>query len=283
MQVTETTVRSILTRASGFLDGVTSHSLQPYRGCSFGKSLCGAYCYVQHNPWVTAGRPWGGFLEVRTNAAEAYHAQVCAERDWARARGAFSIFLSSSTDPFVPQEERYGVTRRILEAVTEVPPDALVVQTHTARVASSLRILEAVGARCRLQVNVSIETDRDALPGLPPHASPVEARLAACRTLRHAGLRTVVTVSPLLPIADPPGFFGRISECADAVILDHYIEGDGTPDGRRTARTPLPAAMAAVEPRSTRLEYREEMAAAARRAMPGRVGIGREGFAGRFT
>jgi hypothetical protein len=127
--VTEARVSHILTRTSGFLRTVSSHLLQ-YRGCTFGRSLCGVGCYVQHNRWVTRGAPWGGFLEARTNAGEVYREQYETERRWAQAsRGRFVIFLSSSTEPFVPQEERLAVTRRLLEAMLDRPPDGLIVQT----------------------------------------------------------------------------------------------------------------------------------------------------------
>ena len=92
----------------------------------------------------------------------------------------------------------------------------------------------------------------------------------------------MITVAPLLPIADPQSFFARISRCADAVVIDHYIGGDGTSDGARTARTPLPEAMAAVDPASLDLAYRDAMVAAAIERMPGRVGVGIDGFAGRL-
>ena len=124
--LTEARVSRVLTRTSGFLRTVSSHSLQPYRGCTFGGTLCGVGCYVQHNRWVTRGAPWGGFLEVRTNAADAYREQYDAERAWARrSRDGFTIFLSSSTEPFLPQEDRFGVTRRVLEAMCERAPDGL--------------------------------------------------------------------------------------------------------------------------------------------------------------
>ena len=107
MDVEAATVGSILTRTSGYLDGIASHSLQPYRGCPFGASLCGVGCYVRHAGHLTSGRPWGSFLDVRTNAAEAYRAPVDRERRWARrSRGRFGIFLSSATEPFPPQEAR---------------------------------------------------------------------------------------------------------------------------------------------------------------------------------
>ncbi len=282
--LTQVRVRNILTRTTGYLDGVTSHSLQPYRGCSYGRSLCGVACYVQHHGLLTRGASWGHFLEARSNAAESYRESAARERRWARrARGEFSIFLSSATDPFVPQERKQGVTRGVLDAMCEEPPDALVVQTHAPDVARELVRLRALAERCRLRVHVSIESDRDRLAGQPPPVSSVARRLEALRRLREAGIFSVVTVAPLLPIEEPPAFFGRISKSADAVVIDHVIEGDGTPDGARTLRTALPAAMERVHPGSTLLAYRDEMVAAARAVMPGRVGVGRDGFAGRYA
>ncbi|HTI51212.1 MAG TPA: hypothetical protein VL475_09680, partial [Planctomycetaceae bacterium] len=193
------TVKNVLTRTTGYLRKVTSHSLQPYRGCTFGNALCGVGCYVQHSRHITQGRSWGGFLEVRTNAADSYRKNCERERRWAQKRGQpFSIFCSSATDPFVPQEFQYGVTRSVLEEMYEYPPDELVLQTHSPRVAEYIPLFERLAACCRLRVHVSLETDRERIAGLPPHAGSVAKRLEACAALRGAGLSTVVTVSPLL-------------------------------------------------------------------------------------
>jgi len=291
--ISETTIKNVLTRTNGFLRTVTSHSLQPYCGCTFGHSLCGVGCYVRHNGRLLKGRDWGSFLEVRTNAAQSYLDNYEAEAAWAGRRaaketnpvatdGLFSIFCSSSTDPFLPQEFRYGITRSILEAMLRRPPDRLIVQTHSHRVAEYAPLLREVAARCDLRVHVSIETDREKIPGLPPHSSSVQNRLDACRRLREAGLRTVVTVAPLLPIDDPEGFFARVAQVADAVVVDHFIGGDGSADGGRTLRTPLPAAMQQLAPESLDLAYRDRMVEVARRHLPGRVGVNVDGFAGRY-
>ena len=37
-------------------------------------------------------------------------------------------------------------------------------------------------------------------------------------------------------------FFARVAACVDAVVIDHFMQGDGSADGARTRRTPLPAA-----------------------------------------
>lgn len=290
LDLTETRITNVLTRTSGFLRTVASHSLQPYCGCSFGNALCGVGCYVRQNGRLLRGRTWGGFLEARTNAAESFLANYEAEARWAR-RGSdpetgqsqeFSVFCSSSTDPFVPQERRYRITQSVLDAMCARPPDRLILQTHSHRVADYVDRYRDLARVCDLRVHVSIETDRESLPGLPPHASSVENRFKSCAALKDAGIRTVVTVAPLLPIANPSRFFARIATVADAVVIDHFIGGDGTPDGRRTRQTALPEAMYQIEPQSVRIAYRDQMVSLAKRFLPGRVGVNIDGFAGRY-
>lgn len=281
--LTTATVERILTRTHGFLATVSSHSLQPYRGCALGSSLCGAGCYVRHNVFLTRGQEWGSFVETRENAAQAYRNEFAAERQWARRKlGRFGIFLSSSTEPFQPAERTARITRGLLESMLEFPPDLLIVQTHSHRVAEYLDLYPALARVCDLRFHISIESDRDRLPGLPPSASPVARRMAAAAELKSAGLRVVITVSPLLPIADPADFFGRLAGAAHAVVIDHFIGGDGSRAGSRTLRTALPAAMAAVDPRSVTLEYRDDIVAIAQQFFPGNVGINIDGFAGRM-
>ena len=33
-------------------------------------------------------------------------------------------------------------------------------------------------------------------------------------------------------------FLARVAACADAVMIDHFMQGDGSADGARTRRTP---------------------------------------------
>ncbi len=283
MQTTVTSVKNVLTRTTGYLKTVTSHSLQPYRGCSFGHSLCGVGCYVQHNGFIVKDRVWGSFLEVRANAAASYVDNFERERRWARrGGGTFGIFLSSSTEPFLPQESRFGVTREVLEAMLERPPDLLVLQTHSHRVASHIDLYEKLRHRCQLRVHVSIETDRDTIPGLPAHASSVDQRFSAASQLKKAEIRTVITVSPILPLADAEAFFARIAAAADAVVIDHFIEGDGSTLGERTRKTPLVNAIRDLDPVAVDLHYRDQAVAIACRHLPDRVGVSIDGFAGRY-
>ena len=66
------------------------------------------------------------------------------------------------------------------------------------------------------------------------------------------------------------------------VVIDHFVQGDGTADGSRTRRTALPATMAAMHANSVDLAYRDRMVAIALRHLPGQVGVNTDGFAGRY-
>ena len=164
----EVRCKSILNRTGGFLHSFT-HTLNPYRGCTYGSSLCGVACYA---PEVLRDkRPWGGYLEAKVNAADVYRRDMARERK----RGPVRIFMASVTDPYVPQEKRLKITRRVLEAMVEAPPDKLVLQTHTPFPLRDRDLLAALPC----SVQISVETDRDSIPGLPPHAFSPRERLAA--------------------------------------------------------------------------------------------------------
>jgi DNA repair photolyase len=283
VHVTLTEVKNILARTTGTLRSVASHTAEPYRGCALGEALCGVGCYVQHNRAVTGGREWGAFLDVRDNAGESYLANVERERRWAAKKGdRFSILMSSATEPFAPQEIRFHVTERLLGAMLQSPPEGLIVQSHSHRVVDYLELYRALATRTDLRVHVAIETDVERFPGLPPHASSVRGRFEAARQLRGAGIRTVIVVAPVLPMEKPERFFNAAADCADAVVIEHYVGGDGTQTGSRTKRTPLPLAIAAVSPGAVELAYRDHVVEIARRLLPGRVGVGIEGLAGRM-
>ena len=171
MKIGEIHCKSILTRTQGYLKAVSSHSLNPYVGCEFGRSACGEGCYVRFNQWLLKGREWGRFVDMKINSAEVYLQTVAKEKKWAQKNaGGFSVFFSSSTDPWQPVERKARLTRRLLTAMQTVPPDRLILQTHACQILDDLDSIELLSGICDLRVHVSIEGDRDRLPGLPPPA-----------------------------------------------------------------------------------------------------------------
>lgn len=283
MKIEEYHCKSILTRTSGYLKNVCSHSLNPYVGCGFGRSSCGEGCYVRFNQWLMRGREWGSFVDIKINAAEIYLHTVEKEKKWARKNGgSFSIFFSSSTDPWQPVEKKYRVTRRLLETMHEVPPDQLILQTHSASLLDDLERIQSLSRICDLRVHISIEGDRDHLDGLPPPPCSLEERVGVLKKLADLRIPVVACLSPLYPMQDPDAFFSRLSQIGiTAVVIDHFIEGDGSRDGSRTLKTKLPQVMAKALPESLDLSYRDVIARIAGKYLP--VGISASGFAGHYS
>src|SRR5262249_18556059 len=113
------------------------------------------------------------------------------------------IYMSSSTDPYLPQEKTLGLTRSLLEEMADRPPDVLVIQSHHTLVARDIDLIAHLATICELWISLTVETDMDAIPGFPPHASSPARRLETLELFRRRGIRTQATVSPLLPLADP--------------------------------------------------------------------------------
>jgi DNA repair photolyase len=228
--------KSILTPTSGFLASGFTHTLNPYVGCAFAGALCGTFCYAQHQHWIVRDRPWG-LYGAKQNIRQAF------QRDYDRIKSPrhghshpLRIFMASSTDPYIPQETRLGLTRAILEEMQLRTPDVLVLQTHTTLINRDFELLQTLSTRCELWVSITVETDMDPVPGFPPHASRPAKRLETLQRFRQAGIPTQATVSPLLPLADPQRLAHALDAACDRVILDHYLIGDGS-HGARTRRT----------------------------------------------
>jgi DNA repair photolyase len=232
--------KTILTATGGFLDEGFTHTLNVAQGCAFGHSLCGIYCYAQHNHWVVKGRPWG-LYGYKANVRDAYRREYDALKRPQRAGPKpLRLYMSSSTDPYTPQERRLRLTQALLQEMQDRPPDVLVIQTRSPLVARDLSLIQDLSARCELWLSMTVETDRELIPGFPNHATPLRQRLATLKTFHDAGVLTQVTVSPLLPLANPEQFARTLSIVCDRVILDHYLLGDGSKNGLRTKRTHFP-------------------------------------------
>ena len=272
--------RSILTPTSGYLAAGFTHTINAYQGCAFAGALCGTFCYAQHNHWITRGRDWG-LYGAKRNARTAYRRDH--DRIKRPARGEPSplkIYMSSATDPYLPQESRLGLTRSILEEMIERPPDAIVIQTHHDRIERDVDLIAELSTKSLVWASITIETDHERLPGFPPHACSPSRRLEALARLRKRGIPTQAAVSPLLPLADTEDFARRLDSACDRVILDHYLIGDGSPGGARTRRTSLAARLTdAGFARWTSLDALWETRGILAKILgENRVLVGREGF-----
>lgn len=258
--------RRLLTPTGGYLSAF-SHTLNPYGGCAFGDRGCGVYCYVAESPIGRfAGRPWGRWLRVKTNAAEALRRDL--ERE--PRRDEVRVFMSSATDPYQPAESRYRVTRSVLEVFRELPVGLLLLQTRSPLVE---RDLELIAELPFAWLSMTVETDDDEVRrALTPTCPAIGRRFAVMRRARGLGIAVQAAVSPVLP-HDRERFAARIAEAADRAVVDTFT-GDGA-SGRRTARRPLPARFADLGYG----DWRDDGAARALyEAIRARLGDGRVGW-----
>jgi len=219
--------KSILNKGTGFLSGYT-HSLNPYTGCAFACS----YCYVRGMPVsLFRQQEWGTWVDIKRGAAEVLRRQLRT----AKKKGPVTIFMSSSTDPYQPIEYKEQVTRSLLEAMADDPPDFLLVQTRSPLVARDIDLLKGLGERVR--VSMTIETDRDDMRRLfSPSAPPIAARLRTLAALSEEGIPTQAAIAPLLPSSE--SFPRLLRQATGRVCIDDYFNGDGS-GGKRTQRLGL--------------------------------------------
>lgn len=185
------------------------YSLNPYRGCAH---AC-RYCYVREYPHPLRGgegalRPpetWGQWVSPKLNAP----ALLWAQRH--RLHGE-TVFLASSTDPYMPLEQTYRLTRQCLEVLRDCPTTQVLLHTRSPLVVQDLDLLQAFGGR--LTVGFSIPTDDDAVRRITePKAPAIQGRWAAMARLAKAGIPVSLSAAPLMAIRDLGGFARRARDC----------------------------------------------------------------------
>ncbi|KRG13728.1 DNA photolyase [Virgibacillus soli] len=232
IQLKEIHSRKILTEAKGYLDVGFTHSLNPYSGCGFS---C-LYCYVREMPIQRfKDLPWGEWVDIKTNAAENYRNEMIKLR---KKDNPVNIFMSSATDPYQPIERKANITRGLLEAMIDTPPDFLQIQTRGPLINRDIDLIAQLTKKCRVLVSMTIETDREDVKRIfAPYASGIKLRLKVLKEIHDAEIPTQVSISPVLPFT--PDFPKVLDGIADHIWIDTLSIGDGAM-GRRSARLGMP-------------------------------------------
>jgi DNA repair photolyase len=227
---------SALTPTGGFLKGF-SYSLNPYIGCAFGAAGGCPYCYVRALPVArTRPGPWGEWVVAKIDLPGLLEAELRSlQRSGKLAQS--TIFMSSATDSYQGAERRYRLSRAALELFCKFPPRRLLLQTRSPMIERDIDLLVQLGRS--LIVSLTLETNDDAVRrALTPTSPSVARRLATARMLRKAGLFVQIAISPMLP-NQPRPFAELIEDAADRVVVDTYIDGDGS-GGRRSRALGIP-------------------------------------------
>jgi DNA repair photolyase len=145
--------------------------------------------------------------------------------------------MSSATDPYQGIERRMKLTRAALELMSRRPPYRLLLQTRSPMVERDIDVLRGMG-RCVI-VSLTLETDDDEVRRrLTPTSPSIARRVAAAQRLRAAGIFVQLAIAPMMP--NHPDHFAELAAAsADRVVIDTYVDGDGS-GGRRSRALGIP-------------------------------------------
>jgi DNA repair photolyase len=198
-------------------------TINPYRGCEFG---C-VYCYARYTHEYLDLQTFRDFerkIFVKKDLRAALLRDL-RRRDY----GGAWIALGTATDPYQPAERRYRLTRTVLEVFAERAGMRLSITTKSDLVVRDLDLLQRIGERNEVHVNVTITTPHHELSRrTEPRAPRPDKRFAAVRALRAGGVATGVFLMPLLP---------RINDGAED--LDLLIRQAGEADASYLAASVL--------------------------------------------
>jgi DNA repair photolyase len=208
--------RSIFSPATGYIQrGGFDWTCNPYVGCSFGCT----YCYAMFLPQNRRPKEdWGRWFQAKINAVE------LARKQAPKVAGQ-AVYMASVTDPYLPAERSLQLTRGILEALIPHQP-RLLVQTRGPLVVRDFDLLKQFHA---IRINMSIPTDSEEVrQAFEPKAPPLEKRWQAITAAREAGLAVGICVTPMLPLANPEAFVGRLVEFKpDVLVVQDFHDSGG--------------------------------------------------------
>ncbi|MDX5364878.1 MAG: PA0069 family radical SAM protein [Alphaproteobacteria bacterium] len=191
-QVTEETARHIVTRNSS-PDIPFDRSINAYRGCEHGCVYCFArptHAYMGLSP----GLDFESKLFAKPNAAQ------LLEKELARPGYEVApIAIGTNTDPYQPIEQRYRITRSLLEVLSAYNHPVTIL-TKSARIVRDIDILSSLAERNLVRVALSVTTlDPKLARALEPRASTPSRRMEAIRLLSEAGIPTSAMIAPIIP------------------------------------------------------------------------------------
>ena len=210
-------------QAKGILSAKNGMNL--YRGCTHGCVYCDSrsQCYhINH-----------GFedIEIKENAIE------LLEDALRRKRNKCMIGTGSMTDPYMPLEEKLGMTRKAIETVLRYGFGFTVI-TKSPLILRDLELLQAINAKAKCVVQMTLTTYNDNLCKiLEPNVAVTSERFTVLKTLRDAGIPTVVWLTPILPFINDTveNLEGILQYCIEAKVRGIICFGMGLTlrDGNR--------------------------------------------------
>ena len=182
----------------------SDYVINPYVGCTHG---C-RYCYASFMKRFTSHKEkWGEFIDIK----------LCDKKIDLKKISGKNVFLSSVTDCYNKFEEKYKITRNILEQL--VDSDCyLSISTKSKLI---LRDIDLFKKMKNLVVCMSINSLDEKFRNDMDNASTIKERMEALIELHNNGIYTVLFLSPIFPhITD----WKEIIECTKNYIDEYWFE-----------------------------------------------------------
>jgi len=199
--------RSVLNRSR-----LADYCINPYIGCEHACKYCYAESYTRR--FTKHNEPWGSFVDVKTNAPTILTHEI-------KHKPKGTVYISSLTDPYQPLEQKYALTRKLLEILLrhQFP---ITIQTKSALV---LRDIDLIQKFQEKEIGFTITTlDDNVRQRFEPASSTTQEKLDAIKQLKQKGIKTYAFFGPILPYLSDTNledYFHRITEAGvDYVYVD---------------------------------------------------------------
>lgn len=188
----ETETRTIITHNNS-PDVGFDYSVNCYRGCAHACSYCFSRPTHEYLGYG-AGTDFERKIVVKVRAPELLRQEFMA-RKW---RGQELVF-SFTSDPYVPLEAHYQLTRRCLEACLEFR-NPIGIVTKSALVRRDIDLLKRLTQEAGASVFFTIPfADYETARALEPFAPSPDARFKAMRELADNGIQVGLGIAPVIP------------------------------------------------------------------------------------
>ncbi len=233
----ETETRSIIS-TNNSPDVAFDHSINCYRGCIHGCTYCFSRPTHEYLGYG-AGTDFERKIIVKVRAPELLRKELM-KSSWQGDQIVFSF----TSDPYIPLEANYKLTRRCLEVCAAFRNPVGIV-TKSALIRRDIDVLQQLARDASVGVYFSIPfADYDIARAVEPFAPSPNARFEAMKALADGGIEVGIGIAPTIPglTSDIPELLQRAKDCGaqKAFINMLRLPGSVAPYFEQRLREKLP-------------------------------------------
>jgi DNA repair photolyase len=200
------------------------YTVNCYRGCIHGCTYCFSRPTHEYLGYG-AGTDFDRKIVVKVNAPRLLR-QELMKPSW---KGDEIVF-SFTSDPYVPLESHYKLTRQCLEICSEFQQPIGII-TKSALIRRDIDVLQELSRNATLAVFFTIPfTDVETARAVEPYAPLPEARFHAMQKLAEAGIAVGIGIAPVIPglSSDIPELLKRAKESGAQMAFINMLRLPGS-------------------------------------------------------